>query len=63
MNETLQAILQAAPAVAGPPTTRPKDDLANIMDQFRKLNSPILKGSMNPIVIDNWISDTERLFT
>ena len=62
VNEAVQIVLQALAADMGHQPEGPRDEIADVVETFRRQKPPTFSGSMSPIQADNWIRETEMAF-
>ena len=59
VNEAAQVMLQALAANIG---HAPRDELADVVERFRRQRPLTFSGSTDPIQADNWVRETEMTF-
>ncbi|KAF3449868.1 hypothetical protein FNV43_RR05947 [Rhamnella rubrinervis] len=62
INEAAQVMLQALAENIGHQPAGPRDEIADVVERFRRQRPPTFSGSTNPIQVDNWIREIEMAF-
>ena len=60
LMQFIEALRNVVPR-ATPPPENPENNVA-LVEQFRKMQPPIFKGELDPLVAEDWISSIERIF-